>query len=395
MLTMTKPAPFGALQVQPPDSLLSLIKLYKADPRPTKIDLGVGVYRNAEGDTPVFAAIKAAEAKLLAEQASKSYLGPEGDTGFVEKIQPIVFGQGKAAADIVGVQTPGGTGALRAAAELIHAAKPGATIWLGTPSWPVHAQIFNAVGLNVQTYRYYDAADRRLAFDDMVAALSHADAGDFVLLHASCHNPTGVDLSFDQWREVTKIIVERGLVPFVDCAYQGLGQGLEEDAAGLRHVFENVDEALLAYSCDKNFGVYRERTGALFARSRQNQEAVFTTILLIARGCWSMPPDHGAAAVRLILESAELTAQWRAELDEMRERINSIRHALADADPRLEPIREQRGMFSILPVTPAQVEALRNDHGIYMAPTGRINIAGLNAQSVGPLVQALAACLGE
>ena len=385
-------SPFVSLTLQPPDSLLGLIKLYREDSRPTKIDLGVGVYRNDQGDTPVFRSMKAAEAKLLAEQPTKAYLGPEGDVGFVEQIKPIAFGVGPAAADLFGVQTPGGTGAIRLASELIQSAKPGATMWLGTPSWPVHAQIFKAVGLKVETYRYYDAANQSLAFDDMTAALNRAEAGDFVLLHAACHNPTGVDLSLEQWREVTKIIVERGLIPFVDCAYQGLGLGLEEDAQGLRHLFENVDEALLAYSCDKNFGLYRERTGALFVRSRANGEAVASNVLLLARGAWSMPPDHGAAAARIILETPELAADWRAEVDEMRVRINGIREALADADPRLEPIRHQRGMFSILPLTPAQVEKLRTESGIYMASTGRINLAGLNAGTVAPFVQAVTAC---
>lgn len=382
---------FAGLKAQAPDPLLSLIALYKNDPRPQKLDLGVGVYRDAAGDTPVFGAIKAAEQILLQDQPTKAYLGPEGDFGFLEAITPVVFGP--AAHELFAVQTPGGTGALRLAAELANAGTPGAKIWMGAPSWPIHAPIFRQAGLVVETFRYFDAATQRLCFDEMMAALAKVEAGDLVLLHGACHNPTGADLSLDQWAQVAALMSARGAVPLIDLAYQGLGAGLDEDAAGMRLVMEAADTAIVAYSCDKNFGLYRERTGALFVRARGHHEVVRSNILQLARCAWSMPPDHGAAAVRVILESAELTAQWRAELDAMRMRLNNVRAALAEADPRLEPLRDQHGLFALLPLSPAQVEAMRSDHAVYMAGSGRINIAGLTDQTVQPFVQALSACL--
>jgi aromatic-amino-acid transaminase len=395
MLDVAAPARslFEGLKPQQPDVLLSLIALYRDDPRPQKIDLGVGVYRDAAGATPVFGAVKAAEAVLLETQATKAYLGPEGDLGFLDLIRPMIFGQGAAAADLFGVQTPGGTGALRLAAELANAGTPGARIWLGAPSWPIHAPIFAQAGLTVSTYRYFDAKTQAVCFDEMMTALGQAEAGDVVLLHGCCHNPAGADLSLAQWRAVAELLVKRGAVPLIDLAYQGLGAGLDEDAAGLRLVLETVDAAMVAYSFDKNFGLYRERTGALFVRARGHDELVRSNILQLARCNWSMPPDHGAAVVRVVLESQALTGQWRAELDAMRARLVSVRHALAEADPRLEPLRDQHGLFSLLPLTPAQVEAMRRDHAVYMAGSGRINLAGLGADTVQPFVQALDACL--
>lgn len=384
---------FAGLKAQAPDPLLSLIALYKNDPRPQKLDLGVGVYRDAAGDTPVFASIKAAEQFLLQTQPTKAYLGPEGDFGFLEAIAPVVFGEGGAGADLFAVQTPGGTGALRLAAELANAGTLGARIWMGTPSWPIHAPIFRQAGLMVETFRYFDAATQRLCFDEMMAALAKVEAGDLVLLHGACHNPTGADLSLEQWAQVAALLSARGAVPLIDLAYQGLGAGLDEDAAGMQLVMETSDAAIVAYSCDKNFGLYRERTGALFVRARGHHDVVRSNILQLARCAWSMPPDHGAAAVRVILESEALTAQWRAELGAMRERLNGVRAALAEADPRLEPLRDQYGLFALLPLSPEQVEAMRRDHAVYMAASGRINIAGLTADTVQPFVRALSACL--
>lgn len=395
MLDVAAPARslFQGLKPQQPDVLLSLIALYRQDPRPQKIDLGVGVYRDAAGDTPVFGAVKAAEAVLLETQPTKSYLGPEGDLRFLELIGPVIFGQGAASQDLFGVQTPGGTGALRLAAELANAGTSGARIWLGTPSWPIHAPIFAQAGLSVSTYRYFDPKTQAVCFDEMMTALGGAQAGDVVLLHGCCHNPAGADLRLDQWRAVADLLAARGAVPLIDLAYQGLGAGLGEDAAGLRLVLDTVDTAMVAYSFDKNFGLYRERTGALFVRARGHADLVRSNILQLARCNWSMPPDHGAAVVRVVLEDAGLTAQWRAELDGMRQRLVSVRHALAEADPRLEPLRDQHGLFSLLPLTPAQVETLRRDHAVYMAGSGRINLAGLTADTVQPFVQALGACL--
>ncbi|MDE1145953.1 MAG: aspartate/tyrosine/aromatic aminotransferase [Azospirillaceae bacterium] len=387
---------FDALKPQPADALLSLIALYRDDPRAQKLDLGVGVYRDETGATPVLRAVKAAEARLLETQTSKSYLGPEGDIRYTELLQPIVFGRGLSSDEVAAVQTPGGTGALRLAAELIAKAKPGAKVWLGTPTWPNHAPIMNSAGLTVATYRYYDQATQVVLFDEMMAALNGADAGDIVLLHGCCHNPAGADLDAAQWKAVAELVAARGLVPLIDLAYQGLGDGLEQDAAGARQVLAAVPDALLAYSCDKNFGLYRERVGALYvkAATAARTELIRTNILSLARANWSMPPDHGAALVRVILDDAGLTESWRTEVDEMRTRINQVRQALATGDDRLAFLARQRGMFSLLPLSAEQVGVLRRDHAVYMAGSGRINLAGLTVATVPQFIGALRAVWG-
>jgi len=389
------PDPFAALTPQAADPLLSLIKAFAEDPRPGKLDLGVGVYRDALGRTPVMAAVKQAEARLLAAQLSKAYLGPEGDVGFLGQLRPLIFGAGVASEDLVGVQTPGGTGALRLAADLVARGRPGGRIWLGTPSWPIHGNIFSAAGLTVAPFGHQHPASGHVDGEGLIGVLHAASAGDLVLLHGCCHNPTGADLSAELWAEVAEIVVRRGLIPLIDFAYHGLGHSLEADAAGLRMVFERADTAILAYSCDKNFALYRERTGALFVRAGEHREAVRTNLLALARCAWSMPPDHGAAVVRLILEDAALAGVWRAELDAMRGRLNALRVQLADADPRLEPLRGQRGLFAMLPLTPGQVDVLRRDHAIYMAASGRINLAGLNVETAPAFAQAFSRVLQE
>lgn len=388
---------FQTLQPQPADGLLTLIGLFRDDPRNSKIDLGVGTYRNAAGVTPVMEAIKSAERILLEGQQTKAYLGPEGDQRFVELLVPIAFGTaGTHVGRLVGVQTPGGGGALRLGGELIAAARPGVKVWLGVPTWPNHRPVLEAAGLTVAEYRYFDPDTQSLCFDDMLAALATAEAGDVVLLHGCCHNPTGAELEPAQWDTVAALIAERGLMPFIDLAYQGLGEGLDTDAYGTRRVLACVEEALVAYSCDKNFGLYRERTGALFVLSRDEAVAsvVYGNLLALARVNWSMPPDHGAAAVRTILESKELRPVWRAELEGMCRRVNQVRQALAAADPRLGFLSRQRGMFSQLPIMPAAVTALRHDHGIYMAGSGRINLAGLQVADAEIFVGALVAVGG-
>lgn len=383
---------FSSLAAQAPDPLLSLIALYREDPRPQKIDLGVGVYRDEDGHTPIMRAMKVAEKRLVDEQPTKSYLGPEGDVGFVDQTARLALGP--QTEGLVGVQTPGGTGALRLAAALIQTARPGGTVWLGTPSWPIHAPIFESAGLTVRTYRHYDPATGSLAFDDLKQALLQARGGDVFLIHGCCHNPSGADPDADQWAEIARLIAERGVVPLIDLAYQGLGDGLDEDAAGARMVVAAVDEALIAYSCDKNFGLYRERTGALFVKAAA-AETARSNLHVLARYIWSMPPDHGAAAARIILETPALNADWRAEMDTVRERLNGVRQALAAAHPRLAPLGGQKGMFSLLPLTPDQVIAIRRDHAVYMAGSGRINIAGLTLESVPRFVQAFDAVLSH
>jgi aromatic-amino-acid transaminase len=381
------------LAAQPADALLALIKLHNADPRADKIDLGVGVYRTGEGDTPVFKAIKAAEGKLLAEQSSKAYLGPEGDMGFVHALKPWVFGKQFDMSRVEGMQAPGGTGAVRLAVEV--AKRAGVKrIWMGTPSWPNHAQIVAAAGLELKTFGHM-TAEGTADLDALKAVLADAGADDAVLLHGCCHNPTGVDYTEAQWDELAALLKTSGVLPLLDLAYQGLGAGMEADAYGLRKVLAEVPEALVAYSCDKNFGLYRDRVGAFYAVTG-DAEALARAMsngATIARASWSMPPDHGAAAVRLILEDAELTALWLAELDEMRDRMRWVRDRLAAAQQvgtiNMAPLGIQNGLFSMLPLSGEQILAIREKHGVYMAGSGRINIAGLTTGNVDQFIAAL------
>ncbi|WP_174292930.1 amino acid aminotransferase [Sphingomonas bacterium] len=387
---------FASLDRQPPDALLAVIGLHARDPRPTKIDVGVGVYRDENGNTPILRAIKAAEAHLLESQTSKSYLGPEGDQRFTDVLAPMALGAAHAANPrLTGIQTPGGTGALRLAAELIARSGRDRSVWLGSPTWPNHAPIFHAAGLVVRDHPFFDPACSGIDFDAMLDALAQAQPGDVVLLHGCCHNPTGTGFSPEQWQMLAASFAVRGLVPLIDLAYQGLGDGLEEDAAGMRAMVDAVPEALIAYSCDKNFALYRERVGALWVQASTAAAAVPVreTLLALARSLWSMPPDHGAAVVRLILEDAALAADWRAELAGMRTRINDVRAMLGAAHPALAPIVRQQGLFAMLPIDSFAVAALREDHGIYMPASGRINVAGLRTATVARFVAALASYL--
>ena len=322
---------FGTLERQPPDALLAVIGMHCADPRPHKIDVGVGVYRDESGATPIMHAVKSAETRLLQGQDSKSYLGAEGDQRFTDLLAEVALGPDLAADPrITGIQTPGGTGALRLAAELIARTGRVPTVWLGAPTWPNHAPIFRDAGLSVREHVYFDGARADIDFDAFLAALRVARPGDVVLLHGCCHNPTGTGFSADQWAALTAFVSERGLIPLIDLAYQGLGRGLVEDAAGACGMLKQVPEALVAYSCDKNFALYRDRVGALWVQAATPGAAVPAreTMLVLARSLWSMPPDHGAAAVRLILDDPALAASWRAELTRMCGRINGLRRLL-------------------------------------------------------------------
>jgi aromatic-amino-acid transaminase len=378
---------FEALSRQPDDPLLALIGQFRGDGRPGKVDLGIGVYRDEDGRTPIFRAVKAAERLLWENQDTKAYVGPEGDMLFLERLWALAAGEPGAAANVAGIQTPGGSGALRLAADLIRRTG-GGRIWLGLPSWPNHASIFAAAGLQIETYPFFDVPSQAVLFDSMATALGRAEAGDVALLHASCHNPTGAVLSDEHWRELAGIIERRGILPLVDLAYQGFGRSLEADAAGLRHLIGRVPEALVAVSSSKSFGLYRERTGAIYAlaASPVAAEAARSNLIALARVSYSMPPDHGAAVVRAILGDEDLRRDWQDELEVMRRRLVSIRAALAaglaDRHPALGAIARQEGMFSLLPLTPEQVLALRAEHGIYMPPSGRINIAGLRMAEV-------------
>lgn len=384
-----------SLALQPPDPLLAVMGLFAADPRPGKIDLGVGVYRDEHGQTPVMRAVRAAEAQMLADQSSKAYVGAGGNLTFVRLMRDLVFGPGAPDERIAGLQTPGGTAALRLACDLL--VRAGArTVWVGRPTWANHDPIFAAAGLAARDYDYFRPADQSVDFDRMATLLSAAQPGEVVLLQAACHNPTGADLSLDQWRTIAQIVAARGLIPLIDVAYQGLGDGLDADVAGARLVLEAASDALVAVSCSKSFGLYRERTGALFAltASAETQAAAQSNLMAIARANYSMPPDHGAAIVQALLGDPALTADWRAELDHMRGRIQATRAHLAGfgrvGPVDLAPLASQRGMFSLLPLSAEAIRALREDHAIYMTGFGRVNLAGLKHEDVEPLLSALA-----
>ena len=377
------------------DSLLALIALCNADPRPEKIDVGVGDFRDGQGNTPILPVIKDAERILIETQETKSYLGSAGDKRFAELIRPILLGEHADDDRIAGVQTPGGCGALRLGFELIATANPQARVLVGTPTWPNHPPIIRSVGLQMIEYPFYDREACTIRFDAMIAALKDARAGDVVLLHGCCHNPTGADLSDEQWAEVTRIIAERGLLPFVDIAYQGFGRGLDEDARGLRGILAACDEVIAAQSCDKNFSVYRDRVGSLFVKTgkAETTATAMAHVFQRAREMWSMPPDHGAAAVRLVLDTPELRQRWPGELAAMRDRINAVRQRIAGADPRLAYIGGQFGMFSMLPLSRDQVLALREDDAIYMADSGRFNIVGLGDDQIDRFIAAVVGAL--
>jgi aromatic-amino-acid transaminase len=376
------------------DSLLALIGLANADPRAEKIDVGVGVFRDGAGRTPILKVMKEAERRLLEGQKTKAYLGSAGDRRFADLIRTILLGEHAGDERIAGVQTPGGCGALRLGFELIAAANPQARVLVGTPTWPNHPPIIRSVGLEMVEYTHYDPNESRIRFEEVINALGSARAGDVVLLHGCCHNPTGADFSAEQWHEVTRVVAERGLIPFIDIAYQGFGRGLDEDSAGLRGILAACDEVIIAQSCDKNFSVYRDRVGCLFVKTRaaRSTETAMAHVFQIAREMWSMPPDHGAAAVHIILDDPELRGQWLLELAGMRERINAVRQRIAAAHPKLAFIGGQFGMFSMLPISVEQVLRLREHYAIYMAESGRFNVVGMGDDQVDRFVSAVTDC---
>ena len=385
-----------ALNPQPQDKILQLIQMYKEDPRGDKIDLGVGVYKDATGLTPVMRAVKAAEKKLWEVETTKTYTGLAGEPAYNAAMVKMILGDGyvdRAAS----VATPGGTGAIRQALELIKLASPTATVWLSNPTWPNHPSIIKYLGMTMAEYRYFDAATRGIDFSGLLEDLGQVKAGDAVLLHGCCHNPTGANLNADQWAEVAKLLLAEGAVPFVDLAYQGFGDGLEQDAAATRMIAKTFPEVLIAASCSKNFGIYRERTGILIALGDPARRAVTQgNLAFLNRQNYSFPPDHGARLVTMILEDDALRADWQAELEEVRLNMLTLRQSLADElrratnSDRFDFIASHRGMFSRLGLTEAQVNILRDQHGIYMVGDSRINIAGLNAKTVPILAKAIA-----
>ena len=391
MLTTKSNNRLADLEAVRSDSLLKLITLANADSRPEKIDVGVGVYRDGVGNTPILRAVKAAEKLLWEQQQTKSYIGGFGDKLYTELLRPIVLGRHAADERIAGLHTPGGCGALSLGFKLIATAHPDARVLVGTPTWPNHIPVVQAAELNISEYHYYDRLETRIRFDEMMSAFGAAHKGDVVLLHGCCHNPTGADLDESQWREVVDVVSSRGLIPLVDIAYQGLGRGFAEDAAGLHLLLDACEEVVIAQSCDKNFGVYRDRVGSMFLKTARadGTKRAMDHVVQIAREMWSMPPDHGAAAVRIVLDTPELRTDWDAEVGEMRARINRIRGAIAAADERLSYIGHQFGMFSMLPLTIEQVRKLREDHAIYMADSGRFNVIGMADHAVDRFIDAV------
>jgi aromatic-amino-acid transaminase len=393
---------FETLTAAPPDKIIALMGQFREDPRPGKIDLGVGVYKDAKGNTPIMAAVREAEKLLYERQSTKTYVGMAGDSLFNAAMIGLVFGEDADRARIRAAQAPGGSGALRILAELIARAKPGATVWLSDPTWPNHVPLIRAAGVTTKEYPYFDAATGTVRFDAMMEALKKAAPGDVVLLHGCCHNPTGANLDHGQWEAVAELFVSRGLFPFVDLAYQGFGDGLEEDAFGVRLLASRMPEMAVAASCSKNFAVYRDRVGTAFLLGKGAAEAdiAYSQLLSVARGMYSMPPDHAAAAIRIILEDKGLTASWKEELETMRRRMVSLRESFADAlrrqsnSDRFDFIARHRGMFSRIGATPAQVEKLRAEHGVYMVGDSRINVAGLPEDRLDALAAAVVSVVG-
>ncbi|MEY8842058.1 aromatic amino acid transaminase [Cribrihabitans sp. XS_ASV171] len=388
---------FENLKEQPADKILALMQMYREDPRENKIDLGVGVYKNADGVTPVMRAVKAAEKRIWEEQETKAYTGLAGDPAFADAMIGLVLDDAVARENIAAVSTPGGTGACRQAFELVRMANPKARVFVSDPTWPNHISILNYLGIETVAYRYFDSETGGVDFDGMMEDLRGAHPGDVVLLHGCCHNPTGANLNMIQWQEVVDLIKENELVAMIDIAYQGFGDGLDEDAAATRLVASSVPECLIAASCSKNFGVYRERTGLLMAISdKADQVGVMQgNLAFLNRQNYSFPPDHGARVVSTILTDPELRADWAAELEEVRLSMLGLRQQLADELQRLTGsdrfsfLAQHRGMFSRLGTTPELVAKMRDDFGIYMVGDSRMNIAGLNQATVPLLARAI------
>lgn len=388
----------NALKPQAADKILQLIGQFKADERPGKIDLGVGVYKDPTGLTPVMRAVKAAERRLWETQDTKTYTGLAGEPAYNEAMARLVLGQLASRIRPASVGTPGGTGAIRQAFELIRMAAPGATVWVSDPTWPNHTSILNYVGMTWRPYRYFDGETRGVDFAGMMADLQGVAAGDVVLLHGCCHNPTGANLTLPEWAEVAALLERTGAMPFIDIAYQGFGDGLEADAAGTRLIAERLPEVLIAASCSKNFGIYRERTGVLMALGEERgRDVTQANLNFLNRQNYSFPPDHGARVVTTILTDEALRADWMAELEEVRLTMLALREQLAaelrtlSGSDRFGFIAQHRGMFSRLGATPEQVERLKAEHAIYMVGDSRLNIAGLNRTTVPILARAILA----
>ena len=392
---------FQSLTAPPPDAILQVMQMFRDDPRADKVDLGVGVYRDDAGNTPVMRAVKAAEAHLLKTQETKTYTALAGDAQFHRAMAKLLLADTVPDDQIAAAAATGGTGAVRLAMELIRTANAQATVWISTPTWPNHTLLARVVGLDQKSYRYYDAGEGALDRAGMMADLNGAKPGDVVLLHGCCHNPTGADFTAQDWAAMADFLAERELTPFVDIAYQGFGAGVEPDAAGLRHLAEKLPRVIVAASAAKNFGLYRERAGiALILCPEDERAAVQATLAGLNRASISFPPDHGARVVTTILTDPAMKADWLEELDGMRARIAGLRRSLATAlraetgSDRFCFLAAQQGMFSVLGGSEAQIARLREESGVYLVGGGRLNVAGLTEESVPRVARALATVLG-
>lgn len=393
---------FETLQTMPADAILGLITEHRNDSRPGKIDLGVGVYRDADGQTPILRAVKEAEKRLLQAQTSKSYLGTAGAPEFNAAMQDLTFGAAVGDDRLVTIQTPGGSGSLRVAAGILLRARESVSVWVSEPTWANHVPLLGGAGLELKPYPYYDTGKHVINVAAMIDALRAAPKGDVVLLHACCHNPSGVDPTDDEWRALVDVIAERGLLPFIDMAYQGFARGVEEDAFAIRELAARVPEMIVANSCSKNFGLYRDRVGSVsfLAADSATRDIVNSQVNNYVRTIYSMPPDHGAAVVAMILGDDALRSDWLREVAEMRDRLQAMRVLLNDALVDKAPghdfshLVRANGMFCFLGISPEQVQQLKKDFGVYMVDSSRINVAGITEQNVGYLAESIAAVVG-
>ena len=393
---------FSQLPTPQTDPILSLSTLYRADNRQDKVDLGIGVYRNNQGQTPIMKAVKTAQMQLAEEQQTKVYVGLAGCEEFNQCMVNLVLGDSPVIDRVSAIQTPGGSGALRMLGDLMNVAQPGTTVWLSNPSYVNHKPVMEAAGLTVKYYRYFSPTTKQVDVDGMLSDLTTAGSKDVVLVHGCCHNPTGADIDFSAWQAITALAQKNGFTPFVDIAYQGFGDGLIEDARGVRYMAENVEEMLISASCSKNFGLYRERTGAAMVLAKNNTEAnnAKGKLLQLARSTYTMPPDHGAAIVRTILNNAQLTDIWKLELVEMQQRMQRIRTSLCTElratlkSDHFDFIQHHKGMFTLIGFSAAQMVKLREEYSIYGVEDGRINIAGLAEQQIPYVANAIASVTG-
>ena len=397
---------FESLQPLPPDPILGLNAAFKADDNPNKVDLGIGVYKDENGNTPVMRAVKEAEKLILNSQLTKAYVGPKGALAYNEAVAELILGATLKAGlggRRITMQTPGGCGGLRIAAEFIARASSGSTIWVSDPTWANHKPLIGSSGLKFKSYPYYNYETHSVDFDNMIAALANVPKGDVVLLHGCCHNPSGADLAPNQWRAIRDLAQEQNFTIFIDLAYQGMGDGLEEDVIGVRLLAESLPELIIVSSCSKNFGLYRERTGAitLICQNEGAASAASTLIAAAARSNYSMPPDHGAAVVQLIREDSSLNSMWEEELKEIRNRINGLRITFANrltksgAQRDFSFIQKEKGMFSFLGITKSQIDKLISEYAIYLVDSSRINVASINDDNIDYVTKSISEVLSR